>query len=142
MRAAFACACVLAVAGVAAADPPRMVKGPYLQDLAPTSITVMWQMEPQGPAKLVVEGPGGSRTGYSVGTCSTLPPLQVHIGDSSQVRGTQGEPVQGHETRYVDEKGYRTLWILKAVHDAPVAVAGSGAQAELYAIANHLALPH
>src|SRR6184192_711490 len=62
MRAAIACACVLAAVGVAAADPPRMVKGPYLQDLAPTSITVMWQMEPQGPAKLVVEGPGGSRT--------------------------------------------------------------------------------
>jgi acid phosphatase type 7 len=58
----FVCVCVLALAGgVAAADPPRMVKGPYLQDLAPSSITVMWQMEPQGPATLFVEGPGGER---------------------------------------------------------------------------------
>ncbi|HUS29712.1 MAG TPA: metallophosphoesterase [Kofleriaceae bacterium] len=56
------CICVLAVAGVAAADAPRMLKGPYLQDLAPTSITVMWQMEPQQAATLVVEGPGGTRT--------------------------------------------------------------------------------
>jgi 3',5'-cyclic AMP phosphodiesterase CpdA len=61
------CVCVLVAvsvsggAGVASAEP-RMLKGPYLQDLAPTSITVMWQMEPQGPATLVVEGPGGSRT--------------------------------------------------------------------------------
>jgi hypothetical protein len=38
-----------------------MLKGPYLQDLAPTSITVMWQMEPQLPAKIIVEGPGGQK---------------------------------------------------------------------------------
>jgi hypothetical protein len=87
-------------------------------------------------------GPGGPRTSYSVGTCSTLPPVQVRIDESSQVRGTAGQSVQGHATRYLDENGYRTLWILKAVHDAPIAVAGSSAQAELYAIANHLVLPH
>ncbi|HTL35991.1 MAG TPA: metallophosphoesterase family protein [Kofleriaceae bacterium] len=59
----IACICVLAVAGVgvAAADAPRMLKGPYLQDLAPTSITVMWEMEPQGPATIFVEGPGGTK---------------------------------------------------------------------------------
>jgi predicted phosphodiesterase len=56
-----ACICVLAVSAVAEAGP-RMLKGPYLQDLAPTSITVMWQMEPVGPATLTVEGPGGART--------------------------------------------------------------------------------
>jgi predicted phosphodiesterase len=44
--------------GIAEAGP-RMLKGPYLQDLAPTSITVMWQMEPPTAAKLVVTGPGG-----------------------------------------------------------------------------------
>ncbi|WIX92209.1 hypothetical protein [Amycolatopsis sp. DG1A-15b] len=86
-------------------------------------------------------GPDGSRTSYSVGTCSTLPPIQVRIGEAGQVRGTEGQPVQGHATRCVDENGYRTLWILKAVHDAPIAVAGPGAQAELYAIADHLVLP-
>ncbi len=39
-----------------------MLKGPYLQDLAPSSITVMWQMDEMLPAKLIVEGPGGTRT--------------------------------------------------------------------------------
>ena len=37
---------------------PKMLKGPYLQDLAPTSITVMWEMDTEVPAKLVVMGPG------------------------------------------------------------------------------------
>lgn len=86
-------------------------------------------------------GPSGPRTGYSVGTCATLPPIQVHSDEAGQVRGTAGQPVQGHETRYLDENGYRTLWILKAVNDAPIAVAGRSAQAELYAIADHLVLP-
>lgn len=55
-------AIVLATASVAAADVPRMVKGPYLQDLAPTSITVMWQLEPVVDARVIVDGPGGART--------------------------------------------------------------------------------
>ncbi|MEO8702460.1 MAG: metallophosphoesterase [Kofleriaceae bacterium] len=50
----------LALAGTAVADP-RMLKGPYLQDLAPTSITVMWQLDEPKPAKLTVTGPGGAR---------------------------------------------------------------------------------
>jgi hypothetical protein len=36
-----------------------MLKGPYLQCLAPNSITVMWQLEEPMPAKLTVRGPGG-----------------------------------------------------------------------------------
>jgi hypothetical protein len=88
------------------------------------------------------DGPSGSRTSYSVGTCSTMPPVQVRTDEAGRVRGTAGKPVQGHATRYVDENGYRTLWILKAVHDAPIAVAGPSAQADLYAIADHLVLPH
>jgi hypothetical protein len=47
-------------AGVAEAKP-RMLKGPYLQDLGPTSVTVMWQLDERKPARLVVEGPGGTR---------------------------------------------------------------------------------
>jgi predicted phosphodiesterase len=39
-----------------------MLKGPYLQDLAPRSITVMWQLEKAAPAKLTVMGPGGARS--------------------------------------------------------------------------------
>ena len=38
-----------------------MLKGPYLQDLAPTSITVMWHLDQAAPAHVVVEGPGGAR---------------------------------------------------------------------------------
>jgi 3',5'-cyclic AMP phosphodiesterase CpdA len=53
---------VLAATSVASADAPRMVKGPYLQDLAPTSITVMWQLEPPAAARVTVSGPGGART--------------------------------------------------------------------------------
>ncbi|HEV7559576.1 MAG TPA: metallophosphoesterase family protein [Kofleriaceae bacterium] len=54
-------ACVCVMSGVASAGP-RMLKGPYLQDLAPTSITVMWQLDTPAPAKLTVTGPDGSKT--------------------------------------------------------------------------------
>ncbi len=54
-------ACLVAsVVGVADAAP-KMLKGPYLQDLASTSITVMWQMDDLVPAKLIVDGPGGEK---------------------------------------------------------------------------------
>lgn len=52
---------MLAIAATAAAAP-KMLKGPYLQDLAPTSITVMWQLDEPVPAKLIVTGPSGERT--------------------------------------------------------------------------------
>src|SRR5262247_2023586 len=48
-----------AVARLAHAEPPRMLKGPYLQDLAPTSITVMWQLDQAATARVTVTGPGG-----------------------------------------------------------------------------------
>ena len=51
---------VTALASTATADV-RMRKGPYLQDLAPESITVMWQLDKPQPAKLYVDGPGGQR---------------------------------------------------------------------------------
>ena len=44
-----------------ASAAPRMLKGPYLQDLAPTSITVMWELDEPTAAHLVVDGPGGER---------------------------------------------------------------------------------
>ena len=50
-----------AVGGAAWADGPRMLKGPYLQDLAPRSITVMWHLDHAAPADITVEGPGGER---------------------------------------------------------------------------------
>ena len=57
----FAALVICARAADADADP-TMLKGPYLQDLAPRSITVMWQLEVPAAAKLTVEGPGGTRT--------------------------------------------------------------------------------
>ncbi|MFT3699654.1 MAG: metallophosphoesterase [Kofleriaceae bacterium] len=56
----WALALVLMTASAVAG--PKMLKGPYLQDLAPESITVMWEMDEQVPAKLVLTGPGGERT--------------------------------------------------------------------------------
>ncbi len=54
--------CVLAGMAGAATAAPKMLKGPYLQDLAPTSITVMWQLDEIQPATLVLDGPGGERS--------------------------------------------------------------------------------
>ena len=66
MRCGSLWACMTVLAALApvrtAAAEPKMLKGPYLQDLAPTSITVMWQLEEPATATLTVSGPGGERT--------------------------------------------------------------------------------
>jgi len=61
VRSLVAACVVAALAGPAWAEP-EMLKGPYLQDLAPRSITVMWQLAKPTAAKLTVMGPGGTRT--------------------------------------------------------------------------------
>ncbi|MBA3454533.1 MAG: hypothetical protein H0T42_15695 [Deltaproteobacteria bacterium] len=65
MRIACACMLVAALCSAAQGNPaitdPKMLKGPYLQDLAPSSITVMWQLEVPAVARLVVEGPAGEK---------------------------------------------------------------------------------
>jgi len=82
-----------AMAGVAAAEP-RMLKGPYLQDLAPTSITVMWQLDDPEPATLTVNGPGGEKvlsvpgSRIAEATVDSLVPssryrYRVQVGDKS-----------------------------------------------------------
>ena len=53
-------AILCALAGVAGAAP-RMVKGPYLQNVAPDAITIMWELDEPVPASLVITGPAGSR---------------------------------------------------------------------------------
>lgn len=50
---------LLAAPSPGQAAPARMLKGPYLQNLAPTSMTVMWQLEPAQPARLTLTGPAG-----------------------------------------------------------------------------------
>jgi hypothetical protein len=83
----------------------------------------------------------GINTSYSLGTCDTMPPIHVYVPADPAPNGTPGQPVQGHETRYVDENGYRTLQVLDAVKGVPVNVAGKVAMTDLYDIANRLVLP-
>jgi hypothetical protein len=59
-HALVALAIVLAGTGPAAAE---LRKGPYLQELTPTSITVMWQADPVASGRVIVEGPGLPPTG-------------------------------------------------------------------------------
>jgi hypothetical protein len=81
-------------------------------------------------------------TRYSLGTCGTMPPIMVGTTTKEGQAGTPGQPVQGHATRYLDEKGYRTLRVLDAVNGNPIAIAGRVPLTELYDIANRLVLPH
>jgi hypothetical protein len=81
-----------------------------------------------------------SSTSYELGTCATMPPVHVYTADKDKPAGTAGQPVQGHQTSYVDENGYLTLWVLDAVKGAPVAIAGKVPLTDLYDIANHLVL--
>lgn len=84
-------------------------------------------------------GPG---TSYELGTCAVVPPIVVGMAAMNKPAGKPGRPVQGHATRYVDEKGYRTLWVLDAVDHTPVTIAGPAPLHDLYGIANRLILPH
>lgn len=81
---------------------------------------------------------GGS---YSLGACDTMPPVIVSTTSADTPRGTAGRPVLGHPTRYVEENGYTSLWVLDAVDGAPVAIAGAVPLTDLYDIANRLVLP-
>jgi hypothetical protein len=81
-------------------------------------------------------------TGYQLGTCTTQPTINVFTADSRDVAGTAGQPVQGHETRYVDENGYHKLFVLDAVNGQPILIAGSVPVADLYDIGSRLILPN
>ncbi|GGM88771.1 hypothetical protein GCM10011609_26960 [Lentzea pudingi] len=80
-------------------------------------------------------------TSYSLGTCAVLPTVHVSSAVVGEPAGTPGQPVQGRETRHVDENGYQRLWVLDAIGGAPVVVAGRVPEAALYDIANRLVLP-
>lgn len=58
----FGLSCVVLACAIApAVAAPRLLKGPYLQDQAPTSITIMWQLDEPRPATLVVTGAAGEQ---------------------------------------------------------------------------------
>ncbi|MBB4904570.1 hypothetical protein [Actinophytocola algeriensis] len=78
-------------------------------------------------------------TGYELGTCTTMPPIRLSTANAP--RGDPGQPTQGHPTRYVNENGHHSLWVLDAVNDAPILIAGSVPLTDLYDIANRLVLP-
>lgn len=80
-------------------------------------------------------------TSYSLDTCATMPPITVGTTNADGPMGKPGQPVRGHETRYVDENGHGSLWLLDAVNDAPILIAGPVPRADLYDIANRLVLP-
>ncbi|WP_086668561.1 hypothetical protein [Lentzea kentuckyensis] len=84
----------------------------------------------------------GTNTSYRLGTCTVQPSIFVNSAVGGEPTGTPGEPVQGHETRYVDENGYHQLWVLGALEGAPVVIAGRVPKSDLYDIANRLVLPH
>jgi len=95
----------------------------------------------EGSAALDAKGGREPNTSYELGSCSTAPPVVVGANNTNPPKGKPGRPVQGHKTRYVDERGYRTLWVLDAVGSAPVVLAGSVPPSELYDVADHLVLP-
>lgn len=84
----------------------------------------------------VINGPV---TQYEIWTRTTL---QATVSTASAAGpGTPGRAVQGHPTRYTDENGYRTLFVLGAVDGKPVQLSGRLPLAELYTIADGLILP-
>lgn len=56
--------CALLLLGAAPADAGKeqLKKGPYLQNVAPTSISIMWETSSAEPATLHVTGPGVDKT--------------------------------------------------------------------------------
>ena len=59
----IAAAVLAATAGSAHAE---LRKGPYLQRLTPTGVTVMWHAEPAAPGRVVVDGPGLPEGGRAI----------------------------------------------------------------------------
>jgi hypothetical protein len=111
-----------------------------LGDLPAGMRVCTFDVEGAGPAG-DPKGPKQPSTTYELGKCDTLPPIVVGTPSVNKPAGTPGKPVRGHETRYVDDSGYRTLWVLNAVHDDAVSIAGRVSLDELYDIANRLVLP-
>jgi hypothetical protein len=88
-----------------------------------------------------VEQPSAPTTSYTLGDCTARPSIFVGTNVVGDNGGTPGQPVQGHQTRYVDDHGYLTLRVLNAVGGAPNALSGRVPLADLYTIAGHLVLP-
>ena len=55
-----------------------MLKGPYLQNLAPDAITLMWQLDAPEPARVVVTGPGGASVAQTL-TAPADPIVELRV---------------------------------------------------------------
>jgi hypothetical protein len=111
-----------------------------LRDLPNGMRVCAFNVEPGGATAV---GRMPANTSYSLGTCAgAMPSVTVHVAVTNAPTGTPGKPVQGHETRYTDENGYHSLWVLNAVKGAPITVAGRVPENDLYDIANRLVLSH
>jgi 3',5'-cyclic AMP phosphodiesterase CpdA len=68
----------LVVAGCGqSADAGPMRKGPYLQDLAPDAVTVMWQLSDPQPSTLTIEGVGSAAPRQLVVPAMTVAAIRV-----------------------------------------------------------------
>ncbi|OLF16790.1 hypothetical protein [Actinophytocola xanthii] len=79
-------------------------------------------------------------TEYNLGTCTDARDIVVQTR-FEQPLGTAGRLVLGRATREVSVDGYHTLWVLDAVDDTSIAIAGHVPMTELYDIADRLVLP-
>lgn len=87
-------------------------------------------------------GVTGPTTVYEIGTPTGRHSAALIGTSSTPQSGTPGRAVQGHPTRYTDEGGYRSLYVLGALDEHSVQVAGRLPLAELYKIADGLVLPN
>jgi hypothetical protein len=95
-----------------------------------------------GSGMPTANGAADSQTIYNIGPEGSMEPwIDLGSGGLPAPAGTPGRAVQGHPTRYTDENGYLSLYVLDAVHGQPVRVAGRQPLDELYRIADGLVLP-
>ena len=90
----------------------------------------------------MADGTSGSITSYDLGTTTTQASVAyVSTVGNAMPSGTPGRDVQGHATRYRDDSGYRSVYVLDAVDGQHVMISGSQPLSELYKIADGLILP-
>ena len=87
-------------------------------------------------------GTHNATTSYEIGTSDSQDSV-ADVGTNAIVRpgGTPGRQVQGHPTRYSDDHGWVTLYVLRAVNGDTVAISSRLPLSEIYKIADGLRLP-
>ena len=101
-----------------------------------------FDVESGDSAAPMADGSSGPSTSYDIGTAANQQSA-VMVGTATAVpQGTTpGRDVQGHATRYADDNGWRSVYVLDAVHGQDVQLSGTLSEDELYKIADGLVLP-